>query len=182
MFLRLVAAIGKNREIGKNGKMPWDLPDDLKHFRHVTEGKPVIMGRKTYESIGRPLPKRTNIVVSRDPDLKIEGVHTATSLEEALEIAKKENPEEACIIGGAQIYSLALPFADRLSLTIVDGKFDADAFFPEFSKHEWREVSRIHHEKDERHKHAFEFVEWEKKNCSSVQVGKSASGAWNDKI
>ncbi len=136
MKVSLIAAIGKNRELGKGNSLLWNVPEDMKHFRDTTRGHTVIMGRKTYESIGRPLPNRVNIVVSRSVDYKVpEGVLKAIFIEEALEIARKLEQSEIFIIGGAQIYALALPYADKLYLTVVDKEFpDADAFFPDYSK------------------------------------------------
>lgn len=162
MILRIVAAIGKNRELGKEGWMPWDLPDDLKHFREITNGKPVIMGRKTFETLQKALPNRMNIVVTRNTKFERKEAVVLNSIEKAIEKGTLENPKEICVIGGGEIYKLALPFATHLSLTLVDGKFDADTFFPEWDESEWKEVSRIHHPKDEDHKYAFDFLEFER--------------------
>lgn len=128
----IIAAIGEGRELGKNNKLLWHFPEDMKYFKEKTQGHVVIMGRKTYESIGRLLPQRTNIIISRNPDLKIEGTIIAHSLEEALDIAKKKEKEEIFIIGGAQIYREALPIVDKLYLTLVRGNYEADVFFPEY--------------------------------------------------
>lgn len=131
-----VVAIGKNRELGKEGKLLWHIPDDLKRFKALTLGHPIIMGRKTFESIvgylGKPLPGRTNIVVTRDPSWRYEGVLIAASIEEALEKAKALDAEEVHIGGGQQIYEQALPFIDKLYLTLVEDDKDADAFFPPY--------------------------------------------------
>ena len=149
-----VVAIGRNRELGKNDKLLWHIPDDLKRFKALTLGHPVIMGRKTFESIveyvGGPLPERTNIVVTRDSAWSYEGVIVARSLEEALEKAKKLDSEEVHIGGGAQIYEQALPYIDRLYLTLIDADGDADIFFPPYEKeftkktfeeeHEWKGI------------------------------------------
>lgn len=118
----MVAAIGRNRELGKGNELVWRIPDDLRRFKALTTGHPVIMGRKTFESIGKPLPNRTNLVVSR----------SGLSLEDALKQAKELDKEEVFIIGGAQIYEQALPHADRLYLTLVDAAAEADAFFPAY--------------------------------------------------
>lgn len=129
MSIKLIAAIGKNRELGKDNSMMWNLPGDMRFFRTTTQGSTVIMGRKTYESIGRPLPKRENIVISRNPELNINGVRMVSSLDEAIAAAKGD----AFIIGGASIYTAALPIADELILTEIDMTYpDADVFFPEF--------------------------------------------------
>lgn len=148
--ISLIAAIGPNRELGRDNKLLWNIPEDMKYFRETTAGHTVIMGRKTFESIGRLLPNRTNIVITRDQDYKIEGAFVAYSLEEAIEVGKREEilhgvyPEsnrrtqndkpEVFIIGGGQIYKQAIGLADRLYLTVVEGKFDADTFFPDYSE------------------------------------------------
>lgn len=135
----IIAAIGEHRELGKDNKLLFDIPEDMKFFRETTRGKPVIMGRKTAEHLVEfytkgPLPGRKNIVITRNPDYKLEGFTVLQTIEDALEIAKQENTEEIFVIGGGEIYKLGLPFADRLYLTIVNGTYDADAFFPEFSE------------------------------------------------
>jgi dihydrofolate reductase len=132
--------------IGRNGGMPWRLPSDMKRFRQVTMGKPVIMGRKTFDSIGKPLPGRTNIVVTRNPQFTHEGVKTVGSLQAARDlcdsIAAIDGIEEAMIIGGAEIYRQALPLADRLYLTEVHAEVEGDTTFPEFDRSEWQEIAR----------------------------------------
>lgn len=130
--ISIIAAIGKNRELGKDGGLIWQIPDDLKRVKELTMGHPLIMGRKTYESIGRPLPGRTNIVVSRTADA-IKGCVVAPNFEEALALAKEKDQEEIFIFGGASIYETALPITDRLYLTLIDQEdTEADAFFPEY--------------------------------------------------
>lgn len=131
--ISIVAAIGKNRELGKGNKLLWHIPEDLKRFKALTSGHPVIMGRKTFESIGRPLPNRLNVVITRDESFKPEGVTVVHSLDGVIKIAKAKDQEEIFIIGGGQIFEQAMPFADRLYLTIVDNEFDADVFFPDYS-------------------------------------------------
>ena len=126
----------RNRVIGKDGDLPWRLPDDQRFFRRTTLGKPIIMGRKTFEEIGRPLPKRRNIVLSRR-GLDAEGVEVATTLEAALALARSDAPGEAFIIGGAEIYSLALPMTDRLYMTLIDAELDGDTWFPDFDTTNW---------------------------------------------
>jgi dihydrofolate reductase len=144
--LSLIAAVADNGTIGRNGQLPWYLPEDLKYFKRVTLGKPVIMGRKTWESIGRPLPGRTNIVISRQPDYCAEGARVVASLPEALKLAESiaeiDGAEEAMVIGGEEIYRLALPLADRLYITEVHAEVDGDACFPPWERSEWREVRR----------------------------------------
>jgi dihydrofolate reductase len=133
--ISIIAAIGKNRELGKNNKLLWQLKKDLQHFKIITSGHPVIMGRKTFESIGFPLPKRTNIVITRDKNYQVAaGVIICDSLEKAMEVAKTKDRQEIFIIGGASIYSQAINLADKLYLTLVDGTFDADVYFPEYSR------------------------------------------------
>ena len=142
-IISLVVAVAKNRAIGKDGHLLCHLPEDMRHFREVTLGKPVIMGRKTWESLPeafRPLPGRHNIVVSRNAAYQAEGATVATSLEEA--IAQAGNAEQINIIGGADIFRLALPMADVLDMTEIDASFDADTFFPEFLPEDWQETSR----------------------------------------
>lgn len=134
--ISIIAAIGKNRELGRGNKLLFQIPEDMKFFREKTRGHAIIMGRKTYESIGRPLPNRTNIVVTRDKMFQVPlGVELADSIEKALEIAKNHEEKEIFVIGGAQIYQLAMPYADKLYLTVVNEIVkDADAFFPDYSE------------------------------------------------
>ena len=142
-MLSLIAAVARNRAIGKDNQLLWHLPEDMKHFRETTCGKPVVMGRKTWESLPekfRPLPGRQNIVVSRDPAYKAHGADLAGSLEGALALAG--GAEEVFVIGGEQLYRAALPFADRLYLTEVELEPEADAFFPELNPAVWQEVER----------------------------------------
>lgn len=147
MKLAIIVAAAKNGVIGNNNQLPWHLPQDLKYFKSITLGKPVIMGRKTYESIGRPLPGRTNIVVTRSTDWRTDGVVVANSLEQALDEAGKAITAsatpviEAMIIGGAEIYCSALPLVDRVYLTQVDIEIEGDAFFPTLSDAEWQLIS-----------------------------------------
>jgi len=129
--------MARNRVIGKGGALPWRLPEDLKRFRSLTMGHPIIMGRKTYDSIGRPLPGRRNIVISRQPGLVIDGVETAASLQAALEMAA--DADEVFVIGGQQIYQAALPIADRIELTRIDRDFEGDVLFPEIDPEQWIE-------------------------------------------
>lgn len=161
MKISLIAAIGKNRELGKGNSLLWDIPEDMKHFRETTRGHAVIMGRKTFESIGRPLPERTNIIITRDASYLIHdtSVKVVHSLEEALEFGKTIEQEELFIIGGAQIYELAKPYADKLYLTVVDKKFpEADAYFPDYSK-----FGNIIAEKKSRDEnYSYKFLELEK--------------------
>lgn len=136
--LALIAARARNGVIGLDNRMPWHLPEDLAYFKRVTLGKPVVMGRKTFESIGRPLPGRLNIVVTRNPDWQAAGVQVAHSLDAALALAAEAVPEEIMLIGGAELYRQALPQADVLYLTEIDAEFAGDAFFPEVDLARWR--------------------------------------------
>lgn len=157
MTLSLIAALANNRVIGKNGGMPWHIPEDLRYFKRVTLGKPIIMGRKTFDSIGRPLPGRDNIVVSRNPKLSVEGARVTHSLQEALDFATDLPSEEVFVIGGAQLYAAVLPDADKLYLTYVDTDVEGDTFFPAFDRGEWREFERHDHYSDKA-RLAFSFV------------------------
>ncbi len=153
-----VVAVAENGVIGNNGELPWGrLPADLQHFKRLTLGHPVIMGRRTFDSLGRALPKRPNIVVTRQADWTAPGCETAASLPAALERALALN-EEVCVIGGGEIYQQALPAADVIYLTEVHHDFEGDAVFPPLSSTEWREESRERHEADEQHAYAFSFV------------------------
>jgi dihydrofolate reductase len=141
----LVVAMARNRVIGAQNKLPWNLPEDLTRFREITTGHPIIMGRKTFESIGRPLPNRTNIVISRDPELKIEGCRCVGSLDAAIAWASSDEVpgrEEIHIIGGGEIFQQAISFADRIYLTLIDQDIPGDAYFPEFNSAEYRQISR----------------------------------------
>ncbi|QSR33605.1 dihydrofolate reductase [Marinobacterium iners] len=148
MRLAMIAAQSQNRVIGNNNKLPWYLPEDLKYFKRVTLGKPIIMGRKTFESIGRPLPGRTNIVITRNPDWTHDGagVRVVHSLQQAIELAESlalvNGFEESLVIGGAEIYALALPQADRLYLTQVHAEVQGDAHFPPLDPAQWQEMAR----------------------------------------
>ena len=157
--LVLVAAVDRHRAIGRGNAMPWHLPDDFRHFKALTLGKPVLMGRRTAESLGRALPGRTNLVLTRSGRVPFDGMQAVATLDEA--IAGVQNADELCVIGGGEIYTLTLPQADVLQLTHVDTVVDgADAFFPAWNPATWREISRTSHMADSRHAHAFDFVEY----------------------
>lgn len=153
--ITLVAAMGRNRAIGLNGAMPWHLPGELQHFKAVTMGKPIIMGRKTWESIGRPLPGRQNIVISRNQDYPAIGYDRCDSLQQAIDIARGD---EIMIIEGGQLYQQALPLATHMILTLVDFEPAADTFFPSWETAQWQEISRVFKPADERNAHACEIV------------------------
>jgi dihydrofolate reductase len=156
-FPTLVAAVARNGAIGFQGAMPWHLPDELRHFRRVTLGKPVVMGRKTFEAIGLPLPERQNIVITRSPQFQAEGVVTAHSLGAALDRAVGA---EVMVIGGGDVYRQALPLAGRMFLTIVDCAPEADTWFPDWCESEWQCAGTIAHDRDERHPFSFQMQEW----------------------
>jgi dihydrofolate reductase len=139
-LVSLIAALARNRVIGAGNRLPWHLPEDLKHFKRLTMGAPVIMGRKTHESIGKPLPGRRNIVVTRRPGARWDGCETAASLEAALALAG--DVPEVFVIGGAELYAAALPRADRMHLTLLDADYEGDARFPDFDPGDWRETAR----------------------------------------
>jgi dihydrofolate reductase len=162
--ITLIAAMDRARAIGRGNAMPWHLSDDLKRFKALTLGKPIVMGRKTFESIGRPLPKRRNIVLTRDLNFQADGVEVIHSLEAGLANLESSGLEgEVMITGGGEVYSLALPVAHKMLLTFVDTLVeDADAFFPEWNTGEWRETSRELHEIDDRHSLEFSFVDFER--------------------
>jgi dihydrofolate reductase len=167
MTISLIAAVSKNRVIGKDNDLPWHLPDDMKYFMQTTKGHHVIMGRRNYDSLPekfRPLPNRTNIVVTRQKDFKADRCTVVHSIEDAIALAKKNNEQEVFIIGGAEIYKLGFPIAQRLYLTEIDAEIEGDTFFPEFKKQNWEEISRVHHIVDARHAHAFDFVVYENKS------------------
>ena len=155
-MISIIAALAENRVIGVNNTLPWRLPNDLKHFRRLTTGHAIILGRKNYESIGKPLPERTNIVITRNRDYRADGCLVAHSLDEALALSKSD--PEIFVIGGAEIYRAALTRADRLYLTLVHDTVAGDVYFPEFDSNDWREITRERHERDERHAYAYSFV------------------------
>jgi len=161
VIVSIIAAMDRNRLIGSNNQLPWHLPADLGHFKQVTMGKPIIMGRKTYESIGRALPGRTNIVLTRSSDFNAEGVLTANTLEQALDYVSAE--DEVMIIGGSAIYELTLPRADRLYLTYVENSFEGDAWFPDFDLEQWHIIASEEHSADEKNSSAYRFVTYARK-------------------
>jgi dihydrofolate reductase len=143
--LTIVVAIDAQRGMGVNNTLPWHLPEDLAHFKRVTTGHPIIMGRKTFDSIGRPLPNRRNIVVTRNADWRHDGVDAVTSLADAIALA---GDQEACIIGGAQIFKESMHLADRLVITEIDHTFECDTFFPPLPSGQWAETARERHHSD----------------------------------
>lgn len=159
-LLSLIVARSENGVIGRDNQLPWRLPDDLRRFKSLTWGKPILMGRRTFESLGRPLPGRTNLVMTRAEDFRPEGATVVHSLEEALR-AVPDAPE-LIVIGGAEIYRLALPCADRIYLTEVHAAIEGDTHLPPLEPREWREVARERHPPDERHAWAMSFVTLER--------------------
>lgn len=159
--LVLLAAFDRNRAIGKDNQLPWHLPDDLKRFKALTLGKPVLMGRRTAESLGRALPKRRNLVLTRSGRVPFDGMVPVASLQEAVEAAAADGASELCVIGGGDVFALALPLARCMYLTLVETEVeDADAFFPPFDPAEWRVVAHEPHAADRQHAFAFEFVDY----------------------
>ena len=166
MNISIIVAMANNRAIGRDNKLLWHLPEDLKYFKRITMGKPIIMGRKTFESIGRPLPGRLNIVVTRQKDWQHEGTRVTHSLEDAIEIAEAQafidGLEEVMVIGGAELYKHALPLASTLYLTRVDADIEGDAFFPEVDESVWQEVNRESFSSSETNPYDYAFCVLEK--------------------
>ena len=160
-ILSLIWAMDNNRLIGRENALPWKLPADMAWFKKSTMGKPILMGRKTYESIGRPLPGRTNIILSRQSDLQIEGCTVVHSLDEA--VTKVADVDEIMVMGGAEIYALLLEQANRLYITEIDSEFEGDAWFPDFDRSQWQEINRESHEPDEKNTYAYSFITLERK-------------------
>ena len=159
MTVSAIVAIAENHAIGKDNKLLWHLPNDLKHFKTITSGHTVIMGRKTYDSVGRPLPNRRNIIVTRQ-NLAIEGCEVVNSVEDALALCADE--DEVFIVGGAEIYKLAMPLTDKIYLTIVHQNFDGDTYFPEIKANEWRETEREDHQPDNKNPLPYSFITFER--------------------
>jgi len=155
----IIVAVAENGVIGSGNQLPWRLPDDLKRFKALSMGKPLILGRKTFDSIGRPLPGRLNIVLSRQADLQIPGCRVVSSVDEAVGVAVEADPDvaEIVIVGGAEIYRQVLPRVQLIHLTRVHANVEGDAVFPELQERQWREVAKEYHAADERHAHAFTF-------------------------
>jgi dihydrofolate reductase len=159
MIVSIVVAISQNHAIGKDNKLLWYLPKDLKHFKEITTGHTVIMGRKTYESVGKPLPNRRNIIITRQ-QVKIEGCEVVNSVEAALALCKNE--AEVFIVGGAEIYRQALHLTDRIYLTLIHENFEGDTYFPEIKADLWKETERQDHEPDEKNLLPYSFITFER--------------------
>lgn len=161
-MITLIAAAGENNELGKDNGLPWHLPDDFKRFKRITSHHYIIMGRKTFESLEKPLPHRIHIVITRNTDYKKPGAIVVHSMAEALEETKSE--KEVFIIGGGEIFEIGLAVATKIELTRIHATFEnSDAFFPVFSKEKWQLIKEERHEKDEKHKYAFTFETWVRK-------------------
>lgn len=166
MIISMIAALAKNRVIGKDNDLPWRLPDDMKYFMQTTKGHHVVMGRKNFQSLPpkfSPLPHRTNIVVTRQLNFQAPGCVVVNSIDDAIDKAAGANETELFVIGGAQIYEQALAKADRLYLTEIDAEVEGDTHFPKIDPSKWKEVMRKHHDVDDRHAFAFDFVVYERK-------------------
>jgi dihydrofolate reductase len=163
-MLTLIAAAGENNELGKDKDLVWHLPDDFKRFKQLTTGHHIIMGRKTFETFPKTLPRRTHVVVTRKDNYKKEGVVVVHSLDRAVELSK-EDPQPF-VIGGGEIYKLAMDIADRIEITRVHGTFDADTFFPEIDLEKWDLIAEEYHEKDERHNYAFTYLTYDRRKGS----------------
>lgn len=162
MTISLVVAAAENNAIGKNNQLLWHLPNDLKFFKNTTWGMPVVMGRKTYESVNKPLPGRFNIVITRQADWKAAGVTVATDLPDALEKAKATNCNEVFVIGGGEIYKQAFETADKIYITRVHAVLEADTFFPAIEESQWELIHHLDFDKDEKHAYAYSFETWER--------------------
>jgi dihydrofolate reductase len=163
MRLSLIAALSTNDVIGRDNQIPWRLSTDLKRFKELTMGHHLIMGRKTFESVGRPLPGRTNVVITRRPDFRADGVVVVNSLEDAIHLASEAGDQEPFIAGGAEIYRLSIHRADRMYLTRVHTDIEGDTYFPEFDDvSEWRLVDAEHLEADEKNEYAFSFLTYDR--------------------
>lgn len=162
MIKSIIVAVAENNIIGRDNDLVWRLPDDMKYFRRMTSGHCVIMGRKTFESFGKPLPNRTHIIITRNDDYQYEGCHIVNTLEDAFAKAKELGETEAFILGGGEIYRQSIVMSDKLYITEVHESFDGDTSFPEIDKSNWKEISRDDRDKDEQHAHDFSFVVYER--------------------
>jgi len=160
-MLTIIAAAAENNALGKDNQLVWHLPDDFKRFKKLTSGHHIIMGRKTFDSFPKLLPNRTHVVITRQDNFRKEGVLVVNSLERAIELSADD--PQPFVIGGGEIYKLAMKLADKIELTRVHGTFEADAFFPEIDENQWKLVSKEFHEKDEKHNYAFTYLTYERK-------------------
>jgi dihydrofolate reductase len=183
MRYAIIAAMDRQQVIGKNNTLPWHLPADLKHFKARTLGKPIIMGRKTYESIGRPLPGRTTVVLSRDAGVKLhDEVILTHTLNDALEAAKDAalgmGAQEAMIVGGADIYFQSLPRVERLYLTLVHGTFEGDAYFPAYDRRDWGVIHEEHHPADDSNSAAYSFITLQRRHAHASEKATVSFTRW----
>lgn len=162
MKISIIVAASENRVIGVNNDLPWHLPDDMKHFVKTTKGHHILMGRKNLESFGKLLPKRTNILLTRDKGYKFEGAKIFHNLQDAIQFAEANNEEELMVIGGGEIYKQCLPFADTIYYTKVHTTIKGDVFFPELDLKDWNIVDECYHSKDDKHAYDFTFITYRK--------------------
>ncbi|MDN5203187.1 dihydrofolate reductase [Fulvivirgaceae bacterium BMA10] len=163
MIKSIIAAKSNNNVIGKNNDLVWHMPADMKYFMNKTKGHYVIMGRKTFESLGKPLPGRPTIIITRKKGYKVENCWVVPTIEEAFKIAEDEGQQHVFILGGAQIYKQTMDVADNMFITEIKGEFEGDAFFPAIDHNKWKEASREEHQPDERNKYPYAFVEYVRK-------------------
>lgn len=166
MIISIIVAMSENRVIGRNNQLPWHLPGDLKHFKSVTWGKPILMGRLTYESIGRPLPGRTNIVLTHDPSYMAPGCVVVNSFEHAMNAAK--GFDELMVIGGARVFEKMLPMADRLYLTQIHATVEGDTFFPEWESNQWVACEKNHFSANDHQRYAYSIYKYEKEELGKT--------------
>ena len=163
MIISLIVAAATNNAIGKDGKLPWHLPNDMKHFKNITWGMPIVMGRKTFESLGKALPGRKNIVISRQPGWKADSVIIVKNIEDALFVVKEADAREVMVIGGGEIYKTIFPKARRIYLTRIEAEPESDTFFPSIKPEEWHLMSQQDHEADAKNAYNYSFQVWERK-------------------
>lgn len=168
MIKSIIAAVAENNVIGKDNDLVWHLPADLKYFKETTKGHFIMMGRKTFESFGKPLPNRTHIIITRDESYTYPGCYVVHNLEDAYKIAEENNRSEIFILGGAEIYRQSIDHADRLYITEIKASFDGDTFFPEINKNKWKEVERSDFEPDEKNKYPYSFVRYERVSTNKI--------------
>lgn len=161
-MISIIAAVSNNNVLGRDNQIIWQIPADLQYFKSITQGHVVIMGRKTFESLEKPLSNRTNIVVTRQHDYAGEGIIIAHSVQEAIKKARNFNEEEIFIIGGGEIYRQCLPFTDRIYLTKIHAVYAGDTYFPEFDEDEWKVIKEEHHEADQKNKHPYTFLVYQR--------------------
>jgi dihydrofolate reductase len=162
MTISLVVAAAKNNAIGKNNKLLWCLPNDMKYFKNVTWAMPVVMGRKTFEALGKPLKGRKNIIITRQPDWNVDGTVAVKNLDDAQFLVRNMDVKEMMVIGGGEIYKMAFEKANRVYMTRVDAELEGDTYFPVINPEHWKLVSQKDHEIDEHHKYAYSFQVWER--------------------